>query len=361
MIFLGIESSCDETSVGVVKVQGNNTYILANKIITQLETHKKYGGVVPEIAAREHVGVIDTAIKDTLKECNVNLKDIDVVASTQGPGLVGGLLVGSVAGKALAIALQKPFLPINHLHGHALSPLIENNISFPYLLLLISGGNCLITIIKNELECEIIGQTIDDAPGEAFDKVARMLGLGYPGGPIIEKLAKQSQEHDIVFPTPLKNSKDLNLSFSGLKTAVLNKIQKYDNISSVEVENICNAFQKSVANSLAYKIGYAIKTHGNIFNNSKVVAVAGGVSANNYIASVIQNHISSSGFKLVKPSMQYCVDNGAMIAYTASKIYSFNNKILDNNFLSLKVNPRWSLEGLKEFYLQSWLKKIKLP
>ncbi len=348
MIFLGVESSCDETSIGLVEKKGNSYSVLANKIITQASIHKKYGGIVPEIAARAHVDVIDLAIKETLNEHKINKQDIDVISSTSGPGLVGGLLVGTLAAKALAIGLQKPYLPINHLHGHALSPRIENKLEFPYLLLLISGGNCLMVLVKNELDCQIIGRTIDDAPGEAFDKVARMLNLGYPGGPKIEEMAEKAVKKDIVFPVPLQHSKDLNFSFSGLKTAVLNKISKLQNIAEQDVHEICYSFQDSVAKSLAGKVNYAIENTSFAFG--KKVAIAGGVSANNYIANKIKDKIKDKGFSFAKPSLQYCVDNGAMVAYAASQIYSFDNKIIDNDFINTKVNPRWSLDNLREFY-----------
>ena len=262
MIVLGIESSCDETAAAIVNDQRQ---ILGECVLTQLE-HKVYGGVVPEIAARCHLEHIDESLEETCNRANLKPQDIDGIAASSGPGLIGGVVVGVMAGKALALALNKPFIAINHLEGHALAARLTSDVQYPYLLLLVSGGHCQILIVKGVGEFERLGTTIDDAAGEAFDKVAKMLSLGYPGGPMIEKMAALGDENRFVLPRPLQNSHDCNLSFSGLKTAVRKIIESYapdDNIEHAilrkqDTADICASIQKAATDSLVYKLQKAI-------------------------------------------------------------------------------------------------------
>ena len=223
---LGIESSCDETSVAVVEKSGNKINVLSNIVKSQIEIHKYYGGVVPELAARAHSDIIDKLISKALNEAKTSFKEIDAIAATAGPGLLGGLLVGVVAGKTLAHYLKKPFIAINHLEGHALSIKLEQDINYPYLLLLVSGGHTEFTVINKFNNYKRIGTTLDDALGEAFDKTARLLNLGYPGGPEIEKIAKKGNENKFELPKPLIHEKNCHFSFSGLKSAIAQTVHK---------------------------------------------------------------------------------------------------------------------------------------
>ena len=344
MLVLGIESSCDETAAALVN---DNKEILSSVVLTQSE-HKHFGGVVPEIAARAHLDHIDEIIEETFKKANLTPNDIDAVAVAAGPGLIGGVTVGVMAGKALALALNKPFIAINHLEGHALTARLNSDVSYPYLLLLTSGGHCQILIVKDVGNFERLGTTIDDAAGEAFDKVAKMLGLGYPGGPIIEKMAALGNESRFVLPRPLHNSPDCNLSFSGLKTAVRKIIESYSEDGNLEhailrkqdIADICACFQKAATDCLLQKLKKAINIFKQQHPEGKHIVVAGGVAANTYLRSQIDNLAQSEDLIFAAPPIKLCTDNGVMIAWAGVE------RALKGlyNDLDFKPRPRWPLD-----------------
>ena len=328
ILVLGIESSCDETSVAVVK---NGREILSNVIDTQIPIHEKYGGVVPEIASRNHIEAITRVTKKALEEANIEFKDIDVIAPTYGPGLVGALLVGLSYGKALSYALNKPLVGVNHIQGHiAANYITYKELEPPFLCVLISGGNTQIINVKDYTEFEMLGKTRDDAIGEAFDKVARVVGLGYPGGPKVDKFAKDG-EASISFPkTHFENS--LDFSFSGIKTAVINYNHNNSNINKAD---LCASFQKTVTDVLIENVAKAIKQ-----TDYKKVAIAGGVSANSYIRSAFMNLPNEfKDLQIYMPDMKLCTDNAAMIA--SAGYYNFikgNTSELDLNAVpNLKI------------------------
>ena len=303
ILVLGIESSCDETSVAIVK---NGREVLSNIIDTQIPIHEKYGGVVPEIASRNHIEAISRVTKKALEEANVDFKDIDVIAPTYGPGLVGALLVGLSYGKALSYALNKPLVGVNHIQGHiAANYITYKELEPPFLCVLISGGNTQIINVKDYTEFEMMGKTRDDAIGEAFDKVARVVGLGYPGGPKVDKLAKQGEPNIHLPKTHFENS--LDFSFSGIKTAVINVNHKTPNINKAD---LCASFEMTVTDVLIENVKQAINQTG-----AQKVAIAGGVSANSYIRSAFMDLPKTfKDLKVYMPDMKLCTDNAAMIA-----------------------------------------------
>ena len=303
ILVLGIESSCDETSVSVVK---NGREILSNIIDTQIPIHERYGGVVPEIASRNHIEAITRVTKKALEEANVEFKDIDVIAPTYGPGLVGALLVGLSYGKALSYALNKPLVGVNHIEGHiAANYITYPELKPPFLCVLISGGNTQIINVKDYTDFEMLGKTRDDAIGEAFDKVARVVGLGYPGGPKVDKLAKSGEPKFNLPKTHFEGS--LDFSFSGIKTAVINLNHNTPDLNRAD---LCASFEKAVTEVLIENISKAIKQTG-----TKQVAIAGGVSANSYIRNAfLELPKQFENLKVFMPDMKLCTDNAAMIA-----------------------------------------------
>ena len=347
MIVLGIESSCDETAAAIVN---DKREILGQSLATSLEEHKIYGGVVPEIAARCHLDHIDEVIEDAFKKANLLPQDIDAVAATAGPGLIGGVVIGVMAAKALALALNKPFIAVNHLEGHALVTRLNGEVEYPYLLLLVSGGHCQILIVKGVGNYTRLGTTIDDAAGEAFDKVSKMLGLGYPGGPVIEKMAELGDASRFVLPRPLYNSEDLNLSFSGLKTAVRKIIESYAEDGNIEhaiirkrdIADICACFQTAVADCLLHKLEKAVALFKAEYPDARDLVVAGGVAANNYLRGRMQKLAEKSGLKFSAPPLKFCTDNGVMIAWAG--LERLQKGLTDN--LDFKPRPRWPLDEL---------------
>ena len=345
MIVLGIESSCDETAAAIVN---DKREILGECVLTQLE-HKLYGGVVPEIAARSHLEHIEDILEETFKRANIKPCDIDAVAAASGPGLIGGVVVGVMAAKALSLALNKPFIAINHLEGHALAARLTSDVKYPYLLLLVSGGHCQILIVKGVGDFERLGTTIDDAAGEAFDKVAKMLGLGYPGGPMIEKMAEVGDENRFVLPRPLQNSGDCNLSFSGLKTAVRKIIESYspDNnlehaiLNKQDTADICASFQKATTDCLVYKLKKAIFTFRKQYPDGKDIVVSGGVAANTYLRNRLKQVAETEGLIFSAPPIRFCTDNGVMIAWAGME--RALKGIHDG--LDFKPRPRWPLDN----------------
>ncbi len=338
---LGIESSCDETSVSIVEKSRNQIKVLSNIVKSQMEIHKFYGGVVPELAARAHSDVIDKLINISLKKAKLTLNKIDAVAATAGPGLLGGLLVGVVAGKTLSYQLKKPFIAINHLEGHALSIKLEREIEYPYLLLLVSGGHTEFTIIKRFNFYKRIGTTIDDALGEAFDKTARLLRLGYPGGPQIEKYAALGDENRFELPMPLIKEKNSHFSFAGLKSAVANIVAK-NRCTEKFKKDMAASFQATVNKIILNKTRNAIHECKRIIKSKKTlkIVVAGGVAANKSIRNSLKELETKENCEFLFPSMKYCTDNGAMIALAGIERFERNNF----SKLNFKPRPRWPLD-----------------
>ena len=309
IITLGFESSCDETSVAVLK---NGREVLSNVINTQIPIHTQFGGVVPEIASRKHIENISNVTKEALKEANITFDDVDIIACTYGPGLVGALLVGVSYAKALSYALNKPLVGVNHIEGHIAANYITNTkLEPPFLCLIVSGGHTNLVHIKSYEEFEILGKTRDDAIGEAFDKVARVIGLGYPGGPKVDKLAKEGEANIMLPKTKFEN---LDFSFSGIKTAVINLHHKTPDINKAD---LCASFEKTVTEELLDNTLKAAK----MLNINKI-ALAGGVSANSYIRSSFEN-LKSKGYEIYYPDLKLCTDNAAMIA--CSGYYNYIN------------------------------------
>jgi len=313
MIVLGIETSCDETSVAVLR-QGS---VASNLISSQL-VHREFGGVVPELASRAHQRLIIPVVRSALREAGVTLRELDGIAATQGPGLVGALLVGLNFGKSLAYALEKPFVGVNHMEGHLYSPFLsEEPPTFPFLSLIVSGGHTMLTHVRAPGQHQLLGETRDDAAGEAFDKVAKMLGLGYPGGPIIDRLAASGNPGAIRFPRGLLHEPTLDFSFSGVKTAVLYYLRQrgwgsgqHVGPGDAHLADVCASFQAAVVDVLVEKTIRAARTLG-----VKCVTLAGGVAANSMLRQHLRQECQADGRRLIWPPLQYCMDNGAMIAY----------------------------------------------
>ncbi|MBU0985882.1 MAG: tRNA (adenosine(37)-N6)-threonylcarbamoyltransferase complex transferase subunit TsaD [Proteobacteria bacterium] len=307
MIILGIETSCDETAAAVV-VDG--TKILSSVVSSQVDIHQPYGGVVPELASRKHIEAIVPVVSEALNASGVGLKELDAVAATRGPGLVGALLVGFCFAKAFAYALDLPCIGINHLEGHINSIFLEpDSPSFPFVALLVSGGHTSIYHVTAHTTIELLGQTLDDAAGEAYDKVAKMLGLGYPGGVAIDRLAKAGDPHKIVFPRPFLDKSDYDFSFSGLKTAVQRYIQTHKKDYDRQIPDIVAGFQEAVVDVLSYKVIHAAQTKG-----CNQVALVGGVAANSRLRAKVRQEAAIKGMTVHIPSVKLCGDNAAMIA-----------------------------------------------
>ena len=339
--FLGIETSCDETAAAVIRENENGTAdILSNVVSSQIDEHKKFGGVVPELAARAHLENIDFIINKSLNDSNLTLNEIDGIAATAGPGLIVCLTVGLNIGKSIAAFSNKPFLGINHLEGHALSPGLEKKIEFPYLLLLISGGHTQYLIVRDVNNYEQLGTTIDDALGEAFDKTAKMLELGYPGGPNVEKFSKFGDKNYFKLPEPIINKAGCNLSFAGLKTAVLRESKKINGDKQLRY-NLAASFQNTVNKILYKKTEIAIQKFKERTQIEKVrLIVAGGVAANNSIRENLSNLGQKLNFETIYPDLKFCGDNAAMIAWAGIK--RFNNKLSDS--LNISAKSRWPLD-----------------
>lgn len=330
---MAIESSCDETSVAIVK---NGREVISNVISSQIDMHKKFGGVVPEVASRMHLEVINNIVREALDEAKITLEEIDAIAVTKGPGLVGALLVGISEAKALSYACKKPLIGVNHMKGHICAALITHKeLEPPFICLLVSGGHTYLVHVKGYNDMEVIGKTIDDACGEAYDKVARCLGMNYPGGPEVEKLAKLGNEEAIDFPRAMLDKNSYNFSFSGLKTAVLNylnsKKQKNEEISK---EDVCASFQRAVFDVLIYKTERLMKE-----KNLDKLVVSGGVSANNTLRTEIEKMCEKNNFKSYFPSKILCTDNAAMIASSGYYEYISGGR----SDLTLNVEPNLEL------------------
>ncbi len=341
LTFLGIETSCDETAAAIIQENEKGTAnVLSSIVSSQIDKHKKFGGVVPELAARSHVEAIDYIINKSISESKINFKEIDGVAATAGPGLIVCLTVGLNIGKSIAAFLKKPLVAVNHLEGHALSPGLENKLNFPYLLLLISGGHSQYIIVNDVNDYEQLGTTIDDALGEAFDKTAKMLSLGYPGGPKIEKFSKLGDKNFYKLPEPIINKAGCNLSFAGLKTAVLIQSKKIKNDKKLKY-NLAASFQKTVNNILNKKTKEAMSQFLKKTNKQNpIFVVAGGVAANETIRENLSDLSNKMGFKPIFPNLKFCGDNAAMIAWAG--IQRFKKKL--NNNLYFEAKSRWPLD-----------------
>jgi len=329
---LGIETSCDETAAAVVN---DAKEVLAHTVFSQIESHQIFGGVVPEIGARAHLEKIQDVIRQTMQDANLGFDDLDAIAATCGPGLIGGVLTGAVFGKAIAAYHQKPFIAVNHLEAHALSARLTEDVQFPYLLLLASGGHCQLIHVKALGVYTILGGTLDDAAGETFDKVARLLGLPYPGGPEVEKCALTGDENRFLFPRPLLHQKGYNFSFSGLKTAVLREVQNQGTHLDENKNHIAASFQKAVTDVFLGRLASAMDE----FSNLDTVVVAGGVAANQYIRDHLKRLVELKGKRLMVPPLKYCTDNGAMVAWAG--LEHFQQGARDP--LTFAPRPRWPL------------------
>jgi N6-L-threonylcarbamoyladenine synthase len=330
---LGIETSCDETAASIVT---NDKQILSHIIFNQDIYHKIYGGVVPEIASRAHLDKIDRVIISAMNDAKLKFSELDAIAVTAGPGLIGGVIVGLMSAKAIASAAKLPLIGVNHLEAHALAARIVSEVSFPFLLLLVSGGHCQILIVENVGKYQLLGATMDDAVGEAFDKVAKMLKLEYPGGPKLEILANAGNEKKYNFPKACKGNDLCNFSFSGLKTALKRTIEKS---TTEDYADIAASFQYTVKEILQDRMINAIKIFKSKYPLASDVVIAGGVAANQYLKKHLQKTIKDQNMNLTSPPIELCTDNGAMVAWAG--LERFRMGYFDN--LSIEPRARWPL------------------
>ena len=342
LTILGLESSCDDTGAAVLRRDGGAVAILSNVVASQTDLHADFGGVVPEIAARAHVEKLDLMVEQALAEAGVGLADIDAVAVTAGPGLIGGVLSGVMAAKGLALGLGRPLVGVNHLAGHALTPALTDGLIFPYLMLLVSGGHCQFLRVDGPQDFRRLGGTIDDAPGEAFDKVARLLGLSQPGGPAVERAARTGDSRRFDLPRPLLDRPGCDLSFSGLKTAVLRTrdglIAAQGGITEQDRADICAGFQAAVADVLAEKSARALAGQDDLTG----FAVAGGVAANQALRARLEAVAAKAGLPFVAPPLALCTDNAAMIAFAGLLLFEAGQR----DDMTLSARPRWPLDVL---------------
>jgi N6-L-threonylcarbamoyladenine synthase len=336
-IVLGIESSCDETAAAIV--DGTRS-IRSNIIFSQIKEHEPYGGVVPEVAARAHVQHLDDIVGRAMRQADLGYSDIDAVAATGGPGLIGGVLVGATMAKTIALAMDVPFIAINHLEGHALTARLTDGIEFPFLLLLVSGGHCQLLSVAGVGRYKRLGTTIDDAVGEAFDKTAKLLGLGYPGGPALENAAKSGDAKRFNLPRPMVGRAGCDFSFSGLKTAVRRKAEDNQPLADVDVADLAASFQAAVAGSLADRCANAIEAFQAEHGADKPFVTAGGVAANQTLRAVLGSLAESKNMRFVAPPPALCTDNAAMIAWAGVE----RLRIGDVDQLDFAPRPRWPLD-----------------
>jgi len=360
LTILGLESSCDDTAAAIVRARAGRTpEILSSVVYGQEALHTAYGGVVPEIAARAHAEKLDLCVAEALQQAGVDLSGIDAIAVTAGPGLIGGVMSGVMCAKGLAMGAGLPLIGVNHLAGHALTPRLTGELPYPYLMLLVSGGHCQFLVVRGPDDFTRLGGTIDDAPGEAFDKSARLLGLAQPGGPAIEVEARKGDPTRFRFPRPLLDRPDCNLSFSGLKTALLRQrdqlISENGGLTQADRADICAGFQQAVVDVLAAKTRRALGMY--LAENPAVAgfAVAGGVAANTAIRSALEAVCSDLGAAFVAPPMTLCTDNGAMIAYAGLELYRAGKR----DDMGMTARPRWPLDKVSAAMLGSGKKGAK--
>jgi N6-L-threonylcarbamoyladenine synthase len=345
MIVLGIETSCDETAAAVVERRADGGgRILSDIVLSQTADHAAFGGVVPEIAARAHVEALDGVVAAALKAAGIGLADVDAVAATAGPGLIGAVIVGLSTGKALALAAGKPLVAVNHLEGHALTARLTDGLAFPYLLLLVSGGHSQFVSVDGVGSYRRIGTTIDDALGESFDKAAKLLGLAYPGGPEIERVAAKGDAARFALPRPLIGRPGADFSFSGLKTALRLAAEAAAPLSQQDVADLAASFQAAVTDVVADRARYAMAAFGEIHGSSSAqrpaLVIAGGVAANRAIRAALGHAAAEAGFRLVAPPARLCSDNGVMIAWAGAERLALG---LDDP-LDFAARPRWPLD-----------------
>lgn len=346
LTILGLESSCDDTAAAVLRmVQPGQAEVLSSVVHGQGELHAAFGGVVPEIAARAHAEKLDHAVREALARANLGLGGIDAIAVTAGPGLIGGVLAGVMCAKGLAAGAGLPLVGVNHLAGHALTPRLTDGVSYPYLVLLVSGGHCQLLQVRGPEDFTRLGGTIDDAPGEAFDKVARLLALSQPGGPEVERAARAGQAGRFAFPRPLLDRPGCDMSFSGLKTAVLRVrdriVAEKGGLTRADRADICAGFQAAVADVLAEKTRRALAIHTERQGGRTVLAVAGGVAANSTIRAGLETVSAEFGADFVAPPLALCTDNAAMIAYAGAELYAAGRR----DDMTLAARPRWPLDA----------------
>lgn len=344
-LILGIESSCDETAASVVKRQADGSIeILSSIIASQDEKHAPFGGVVPEIAARAHMQKLDKIIDRAVKDAAVDYSDLSAIAATSGPGLIGGVIAGLMAAKGLAMSLDIPLIAVNHLEGHALSPKLAGECPFPYLLLLISGGHTQLLSVKGLGNYTRLGSTVDDAAGEAFDKSAKVMGLGFPGGPRVEKTAANGDSSAVKLPRPFRGKDHADFSFAGLKTAVARAYEASDK-SELANANLCASFQQAVCDVFDDRTRRAMALFrediGAETDSPQRFVVAGGVAANKKIRSSLETLCETYNFTLLAPPLKFCTDNAAMIALAGAEHYALGNF----DAMDVKARPRWPLDG----------------
>lgn len=337
MMILAIETSCDETSAAVITENNGVLEVFSNIVSSQIDIHKQYGGVVPEVAARHHVQNINPVIDEAMQEASVTKDDIDFIAVTSGPGLITSLIVGVEAAKALGLAWGKPVLQVNHMYAHLAANFLNNDIEFPAISLIVSGGHTELIFLESHKKFKKIGQTVDDAAGEAFDKVARLLGLGYPGGPIVSKRALEGDSTRFDLPRPMLSKDNFDFSFSGLKTAVLYKLKEIDLENDSDINDMCASFEAAAVEVLVKKTIKAAQEYG-----AKTVFMAGGVAANKKLRKDLEEAAKVNGLEFFVPEFKYCTDNAGMIAIAAS--YLSKEKMPDlDNWKTIKADPGWEL------------------
>jgi N6-L-threonylcarbamoyladenine synthase len=339
LTILGLETSCDETAAAVVRgLPPGPGEILSSIVFSQTEAHAPYGGVVPEIASRAHLEILDGVIESALKDAGISLKDVDAVAATAGPGLIGGVMVGLTTAKALALASGKPLIAVNHLAGHALTARLTHGVDFPFLLLLVSGGHCQLLAAAGPEDYRLYGTTMDDAVGEAFDKTAKILGLPYPGGPAVEIHAALGNPRAYALPRPLLRRAGMDFSFSGLKTAVRQLAQ-----TSINTDDVCASFQAAAIDILSDRSAHALARFRQDFPDAArpTLVVAGGVAANAAIGSALRELAESHGFDIRVPPPQYCTDNAAMIAWAGLERFALGRR----DPLDISPRARWPLDA----------------
>jgi N6-L-threonylcarbamoyladenine synthase len=341
MRILGIETTCDETSAAVVEQAADGTRtILSNRIRSQDDAHRPFGGVVPEIAARAHVEILDTMIREAMAEAGIGFDKLDGIAAAAGPGLIGGVLVGLTTAKAIALGTGKPLLAINHLEAHALTPRLMDEVQFPYLLLLASGGHTQLVAVQDVGKYTRIGTTIDDAIGEAFDKVAKMLSLGFPGGPAVEQAAREGDPERFQLPRPMFGKPEPDFSLSGLKTAVRLAAEAVQPLTDQDVADLCASFQAAVVDCVIDRTRIGIRVFRREIGAPSALVVAGGVGANRAIRQALQRSATEAGLRLVVPPPKLCTDNAAMIAWAGIERLS---RGLSDSF-EVAARPRWPLD-----------------
>lgn len=344
MLVMGIESSCDETACAIVS---DKKELLSSVVWSQYDEHRRFGGVVPEIAARAHLEQADIIIKEALLQAQVSFNDLDAIAVAGGPGLIGGVMVGVITAKAIAFAHQLPFIAVNHLEGHALMARFTNDVEFPYLLMLTSGGHCQVLAVLAPGKYEKLGGTIDDSAGEAFDKVAKMLEVGYPGGPNIERAAQQGNAKRFILPYPMKGRKGCDFSFSGLKTAVRHQIellQQNAPLSEQDKADMSASFQRTVVAIMTDRLKNGIKMFKTKYPTGKHLVVSGGVAANTSIREAIRNLADKNQMIFAAPPIKLCTDNGVMIAWAGLERFQQGK----TSSFDFKAKPRWPLDKMEE-------------